>query len=374
MKTIDIHNKELIDFLNENKHIDIEKLLINLIPFLSSCKNTQYTDIEKLLAETNEKQQKICDYTKTFIREQLKDQTSLIQIAVMEQIKNANAIPEIHQKIHEITYKFQQSVLQYIQPLQQNINYNTTNISNLHECITNFTNQFQNSSKKGNISEQFLKNVLTNAFPNTEIKSTSKTSKSGDFILEHCIGSILIENKDYSENVPKDEVNKFIRDVQENNTHGILLSQKTGIVNKENFHIDVNNGKAIIYLHNVNYDASLIQIAVSIIQSIDPFVKGTISEASCSLSKEQVKQIYNEWIENENHKNEIIENLQLQIKKIKTFKCFPSIKTFLETKFPMTNERLVCQFCQKNFGNKGGLAQHLRYCLFKPKDVMEEDT
>ena len=71
-----------------------------------------------------------------------------------------------------------------------------------------------------------------------------------DSIKRHQKKTILFENKYYSTNVQKYEVLKFIRDCDEQNCSGILLSQNTGICTKDNFQIDIQNNNVLIYIHN----------------------------------------------------------------------------------------------------------------------------
>ena len=51
-------------------------------------------------------------------------------------------------------------------------------------------------------------------------------------------------------NVPKRDIDKFIRDVQESDVHcGIMCSENTGIANREDLQIEIVEGKPLIYLH-----------------------------------------------------------------------------------------------------------------------------
>jgi hypothetical protein len=57
----------------------------------------------------------------------------------------------------------------------------------------------------------------------------------------------LIETKDYANNVPKEETDKFIRDVAQQKCNGIFLSQSSGISLKENYQIEFNKGTTRLY-------------------------------------------------------------------------------------------------------------------------------
>ena len=47
--------------------------------------------------------------------------------------------------------------------------------------------------------------------------------------------NLIIENKLYERNVNVDEIKKFLRDINEQKTNGIMMSQFSGIVSKSNF-------------------------------------------------------------------------------------------------------------------------------------------
>ena len=128
----------------------------------------------------------------------------------------------------------------------------------------------ENSSLKGKKGEQMMFSTLNMLFPKCEIVDTHKEAKRGDFIINKNDKKLLIDNKDYSKNIPKCEIEKFKRDMIENkDVHaGILLSNKSGIARKEDFKIEVIDNKPIIYLHKTNQDINKIKIAVQLLFSL----------------------------------------------------------------------------------------------------------
>lgn len=76
----------------------------------------------------------------------------------------------------------------------------------------------------------------------------------------------MFENKVYETNVKLEEIQKFIRDVEEIKTNAIFLSQNSGITRKKNFQVDIHKGLIMIYIHNVQYSPEKIQIAIDIIE------------------------------------------------------------------------------------------------------------
>ena len=147
---------------------------------------------------------------------------------------------------------------------EQNISQNKV-MTDLEE----FLNKYRNSSFKGQLGENHLSSVLTKMFPTAEIVDTSKLTSSCDFQLKReNKDSILIENKDYTVNVDPKEIKKFIGDCEARTSHGIFLSQNTGITSKNNYQIDITNGKILVYVHNCEYMSHKIQIAVDIIDTL----------------------------------------------------------------------------------------------------------
>jgi hypothetical protein len=96
----------------------------------------------------------------------------------------------------------------------------------------NFSN---NSSKKGQVAETVLLNVLTEAFPDTEMLDTSHQANSGDIqMVREDKPTILIDSKNFgSKTVPKRDLDKFYTDIQQNNCSGILCNAFGGIANKK---------------------------------------------------------------------------------------------------------------------------------------------
>ena len=63
----------------------------------------------------------------------------------------------------------------------------------------------------------------------------------------------MVENKNYSKNVQKSEIDKFYRDLErESNNdiqYAVFVSMNTGICNRDDFAFEVRNGKPIIFIH-----------------------------------------------------------------------------------------------------------------------------
>ena len=230
--------------------------------------------------------------------------------------------------------------------------------------LTDFLNKWKNSSThKGNYGQNMLEGVLNAAYPSAEIVNTSGLKASGDFILKReSKPTIMIENKDYKSNVNNDEVKKFVRDVNELQTHGIFLSQASGIISKNNYHIDICEGKVLVYVHNVEYNPDIIKSAVNIIDNLAYKVEVIENDEGETISKEILDNINSDFQIFLNKKQtalntakDIQKRLITQIEEI----AFPSLADWLDNKGVSTTTcTFECDVCKMVFANKRALASH----------------
>ena len=128
----------------------------------------------------------------------------------------------------------------------------------------------KHSTIKGQAGEEFTQHELNRRFPTAEIEDTHKQSGRGDFILRENDFTMLIETKNYKKNVTKPEIEKFYRDMTINHDIqcGLFLSLKSGICNRDDLHLEVIDGKPIIFVHNCLKNMENIDFAVRIFKLI----------------------------------------------------------------------------------------------------------
>ena len=100
----------------------------------------------------------------------------------------------------------------------------------LQQKVTDMLKKFEKGSGKGNVSENVLYNILLSLFPCAQIDYVGNELKeTGDIILiRNNKPKILIENKDHDAcNVPKHDVDKFIRDCEIQHCCGIMFSPQS---------------------------------------------------------------------------------------------------------------------------------------------------
>jgi len=129
-----------------------------------------------------------------------------------------------------------------------------------------------NSTNKGKDGENALDTQLNLMFPKAEFDDTSKQPGRGDFIMREGEFIMMIENKNYSKNVQKSEIDKFYTDLKREQNNDIqcavMISMKTGICNRHDFAFEVIAGKPILFIHKWNDNPFVLKIAVNIFKNI----------------------------------------------------------------------------------------------------------
>jgi len=190
-------------------------------------------------------------------------------------------------------------------------------IDTLQESIMTIQKINENSFFKGKVGEDKMKQTLTMLFPKNEIEDTHSQPGRGDFIIT-CKNDkkILIDNKDYSTNVPKKEIDKFEKDIRENADvfGGVLISNSSGVSKKDDFQIDIINSKPVMYLHNTNNNNNKIKCAIDLIESIlcanhIDFQDKEICDKLCKISSEIKRKINKIKRDMDKHAKNIIETV-----------------------------------------------------------------
>ena len=328
----------------------------------------------------------------------LQENLSVFQKSITEDtIKLMNSVNK-ETSFQQFINNFENKSSTMIQPLYTFITSSeerlTTNITSLKDSsiqqlgiqdklfheLTDFLNKYKGSSYKGQFGENQLETVLTTMYPSAEIINTTGIKASGDFqVKRNNKDSFLIETKNYDRNVNNDEIKKFYRDVEEQNFHGIFLSQHSGITSKQNFQIEIKGNKIVVFVHNVNYCPNTIKIAIDIIDNLsDKISEFNIIEDENIISKDQLDEINKEYKNFIQHKLTIIEcSKEFQKKLLTEIESiqFPSLSKYLTNKFTDStydNKNIVCDICNVyNANNNKALAAHKRGC--KKKHSIKND-
>jgi hypothetical protein len=242
----------------------------------------------------------------------------------------------------------------------------------LQTSVNEMLKKFEKGVGKGSVSENITYNILLTLFPCAQIDYVGDTKEMGDIILiRNGKPKILIENKDHEScNVPKQDVEKFIRDCDIQKCCGIMFAQNRGIANKRNFEIQINNGNVLLYVHEVNFDVDKIKTSIEIVEQF----KFKLDELNINNDNKYV--IEHDTLEEINNEfNSYILQKHTMLKLIRDFNDkmnlsvndlkMPCIEKFLSNNFATSSVQgdKVCKFCEK-FIPKSMLSHH-RYCSSK---------
>lgn len=237
--------------------------------------------------------------------------------------------------------------------ISHKINSIDTTLNLLHNTFTN------NSSKKGEFAENILYSNLMKAFPSSDVCNTSHIANSGDIMIKReGKPDVLIDSKHFQTNVPKLDLEKFMKDCELHNCCGILCNVNNGIANKEHFQVDIQDSRVYIYIANHEFDNTLFQLAAKIIYNIHDIIKSNKTNI-IELDKELFERIkieYNFYIQSfKQHLNIIKQNVnsleQLAMVQLEQFfkrSNFDDLKPF------------ACTSCGAGFGSSKTLKKHMK--------------
>lgn len=242
----------------------------------------------------------------------------------------------------------------------------------IHTGITEILKKFEKGAGKGVISEQITYNILLSLYPTAYIEYVGDQKETGDIVfMRPSKTRIIIENKDHdTRNVPKPEVDKFIRDCEIQNCCGIMLAQHRGITNKHNFELQINGNNVLLYVHEVNFDVDKIKTAIEIVEEFkEKLDELNVKDTSVTIDKYILDEVNTEFKAYINQKTYLLKMLKdfndkmtMSLSEIK----MPSLEKLLYSKFAYStnkNNANICKYCEKTIPKS--MLQHHRYCIAK---------
>ena len=401
LKTMQTQMRQVSDSLQQSRHENISNVAQKLAEF-----KKEYIDDVRMVLTCN-----VAEKIAPLIREQnaiMLDKTSLFMTealpksneAVSKQIQDAMKL--LHLSIAEDTNKFlsntitprtlqdfvgglEQKFLLSEQRMESNLkdirvsNENLRALSTAQQQSTNtlattiadMVKKLDNPSTKGRISENIVFNILNKVCPTAQIEYVGDKKESGDIMLHReAKPTILVENKNWDSVVTKDEVRKFIHDIETQACCGLFLSQNTGIANKRNFEITVHkNQYVLLFIHDVNYDAEKIRLGIEIIDHFKEMLDKLDDKSSVEIiDRDMLDKINKEFQECYAQKLNILQcikdmsaTLQKQVADIN----FPNLELYLSSRYTFSVGKMVCEFCPYIARNQQALSAHQRSCVNK---------
>jgi hypothetical protein len=333
-----------------------EKLIKNIETQFMLFQNTLVVETNKFLSLALDKKS-IDDFFHSLIQNVGMSHNTLVTLLSSSESKIENRLTETERKMGEIKELT-----------------NTNNISqlSLYNNVSEVLKKFEKGSSRGNVSEHIIYNILLGLFPCAQIDHVGNEQKeTGDIILIRSNKpKILIENKDHtSTNVPKTDVDKFIRDCEIQNCSGIMFSQHRGISNKQNFELQLNNGNVLLYVHEVGFDKDKIKIAIEIVEQFKMKIDDNFNnEEDCMIDKDSLNEINKECLNYVLQKGNLLKLLKDYNEKMSQVineLRFPTLEKYLSTKFATSSVQSenICKYCEMHVPKS--LSQHYRYCKAK---------
>lgn len=281
-----------------------------------------------------------------------------LKTEMQKQVSSAfNNAPEL--KLHESEHdRISKAVLSTKQMFEL-----CNTIDNVKSKIDDLDDKFKGSTKRGEYSQNMFEDLLNTEFGTCEIQNTTTDPHNGDFyIIADNQPKVLIELKDYSRNVPKKEIEKFISDVTSNNCCGILVSNRSGICQKKDFSFEVIDSSIVVYIHNCNYDTTFVRTAYEIITylystMVESNLNGMVQIHKDNL--EGIKMNYETLIFNI---NKTIRNLKDSINLLSNNRL-EGLQELLNTSIQITKpapSTFDCDVCQKTLSSNQALQKHIK--------------
>lgn len=391
--TLQTSNKRILSFFEQRPEMDFESTILKFIDIMESLNenmnktltNTTVMEIlDNIKSMRSDNQANLSKYM-TEIKRGLNEDIRMI----MSNSMNEKLEPTLRVKLKEQQTQLVDNVSVRLEKLFESkisgikeINSASKDIlSEQNNTLNDLLKRFENSSKKGKLSENLLFNTLYDIYPCAEITDVGKTKETGDIMLgRKNKQTILVENKDWTRPIVNTEVVKFVRDVETQKCNGLFLSQNVGICSKDNFEVNIlENNLVVVYMHNVNYDPDKIRAGVEIIDNISDILREIDvleynETEQYTISKEITQHINAEYQNYLSHKEKTIKmardfvaNL---IKHEEEFN-FISLEKYLATKYSPTNSKNTCKYCGYVGKKPNSLSAHLRGCQ-KYKDFMKK--
>ena len=356
------NNDKLSQLLNRNTDLFIERMS-SLLP--------------KTQDETNKK-----------IQEHLSQVQKNIQLDIQQYISNKSDTPlqEFISSLETKLVNLQNHIFSLINANQENLSskigsvkddllLTKTTTEKVYSDLNQHLNKYTISSHfKGMCAEIDLNKLLNDAFPTYEIVNSTGETGCGDFMIRKDDENyIMIEMKNHTTNVDRDEVKKFLRDVANVKTHAIMISNQCGIIGKPNFHIEIDDSCILVYLHNLQFSTDKIKMAVNVIENLSTKLKvieKQENEEGISIKKEILDKINSElttFIESKAKLSQLLKDQhKAALVQIDTLD-FPDLSLFLQDKYVMKPKKFACDMCDRTFDTRAQMSAH------KKKHTKKED-
>lgn len=189
---------------------------------------------------------------------------------------NLNNNSEIDKKFNKMSISISENLDKYTRNLDESIFKLYGSIEQTNAVMNKLVSSSSRAGALGDIGEKFVEEIITKNFKNIICNNISQKSHSGDILLQVKDSggdyNIMVECKKYSKPVPQKEVDKFYRDLLDNDhKFGIMISLDSKICGKRQFDICTDfstTKKYAIFCSNIGNNEYPIIWSILIIQLI----------------------------------------------------------------------------------------------------------
>ena len=213
-----------------------------------------------------------------------KNQNSTIEEDMMKRIRMHEETFENYKRQHEEMLSNQKEY--YVDEIRKKDEYFGVQMLNMEELkvgINDISNKmtFRSTADKGRDGENMMYDILDKFFlynPNVSYELRSGFNREGDINLNYYGLKVCVDAKNYqqSESIRTKEIKKFHRDMEGLDFDiGIICSiYNIKFVGKNNFDIEIINGKPIIYVTNLIENKEILPIALHLLKQIKAMDSG----------------------------------------------------------------------------------------------------
>jgi len=301
------------------------------------------------------------------------------------EIKSSLMLQNIQQPILSSITASEERITNNMNSVKDNIaNTEETNKTMFHNMSSILNCDKSNHQNNITTTDNHFVSFLTKSFASADISSKLFGMNAQTTVMKRIRKpDILIQNYELDMNVSSDEMASFVNVLSDENKCGILISQYSGISNKNDFQIEFHDNNVMIFVHNSEYSKHKIEAAVNIIDhlyfKLHQFNKTGIND-DFTIPKDILETINNEYQMFMTQKLAVIDVLKesqkkviAQIDEIK----FPSLDKYLSGKYsaPIIKTGLKCSICKcYSANNLKALAAHKRGCMRKHGLTVKSNT
>lgn len=284
--------EDKIRYMNDDKYTELISKKDEEIRKMRESVTSEFKDIMRDMEMKNERRVNFYKSQNDTIEEDMMTRLSRKEEA-FDSFKVDN-----EERVKNLRDELQKKDDYYAEEIRKKEEYFSEQMSNMEELkvgINDISNKinFRSSADKGREGEDMMYGVLDKFFlynPNVTYEMRSGFNREGDINLNYYGLKVCVDSKNYqkSESIRTIEIKKFQRDMNGLDFDmGIICSiYNIKFVGKNNFDVEIINGKPIIYVTNLIENKEILPIALHILKQ----VKGMNNVDDVNIFKQKIIQ------------------------------------------------------------------------------------